>query len=167
MLNDDDYEHQSISAASESNSIQESLDNEDESLAVRENRAVNYLRSMVISVLLVATFIASTGVYISCKRDETSRFQNAFMEAAENVLLAVESSQKLHLNALDALSIDLSSVSRTVNQSWPTFLVPDFAERANSIRALGELPVVMVMPIVNHTYQEYWETFAYENQQWI
>ena len=167
ILNDDDYEHQSISAASESNSIQESLDNEDESLAVRENRAVNYLRSMVISVLLIATFIASTSVYISCKRDETRRFQNAFFEAAENLLLAVESSQKLHLNALDTLSIDLSSVSRSINQSWPSFLIPDFAERADSIRALGNLPIVMVMPIVNHTSQESWETFAYGNQQWV
>jgi len=103
-------------------------------LARKENQAVAYLRVILMMVLLVTATLASVGVYFYTKRDEEDTFTSEFAANAAKILESFHEAVEVKLNAIDTLSVTITSFALATGATFPNITIPDFEYLGASTR---------------------------------
>ena len=135
-------------------------------VALAETQAVSWLRWAVLSVLLIVTALLSAGTYLYTRNQEMHNFETAFADSAQQVMDAFHGAVERNLNAVAALSSDITShaLSSDNNESFPFVTLPDFAVRGSNTRSLTGSHIIHYIPIVREEDRTEWEDYALENR---
>ena len=138
-------------------------------LASEETRAVKRLKLVVLIVLTLSMCVAGWRVHDRTTTTEYENFHSQLDEDANKVLSTLGINHERILEAMDAFSVSMISYAKNTNQSWPFVLIPDFAVRAEKIRALSNAIYINTYPLVDTNQRNEWEEFtaAPQNNAWV
>ncbi len=134
------------------------------SLAWKETRVVNLLRCAVLTLLLVTTVVVSCGVFLYMRNNEREKFETTFHDSALQVIESFHDTLDRSLVALDSMSVQITSVAKATNQSFPFVTVPDFEVRGANFRINSGSPQLLYMPIVADEKRAQWEEYSLANR---
>lgn len=90
-----------------------------DALAGKENRAVSYLRIVVLVFLALASIGFSVLASSLTKSGQTAEFQNAFEGYAIELIQVFHTSMEKSLEALDSLGIAITAHALATNSTFP------------------------------------------------
>ena len=146
---------------------EEPLDDERNTLARTEDKAVRYLRWAVLLVLLVTASIVSTGCLLFMKADQQQDFEVEFEMNAKKILTSFQQTISMKLEAMDALSVDCTCYARSTGAVWPNVTFSDFEIRGANTRILANTGVINYSPVVTDETRSGWEAYAIENRDYF
>jgi hypothetical protein len=131
-----------------------------EDLMVLETRKVKRVKHCLAFFLVACMGFMGWIVYWYASSQEESQFQEQFEEDAKKVLSTLGSNLDRVLEAMDAFSVSLISFARATDQTWPFVVIPDFAVRAEKIRAMSNAVYINTYHMVDVDQREAWELFT-------
>lgn len=165
LLASDDFYGESISSSSEGVSSKKGENEQQpDTFAQRETKALSLLRVMVIVVLVVACVLVSLSTFLHTRDKEEKDFESHYAEYASQILNSFQDQVGLQLTALDSLASDISSVARTTVSEWPAVTVPDFEVRGTKTRSLANVLSLMFLPVVTGETLSAWEEHSVRDQ---
>jgi class 3 adenylate cyclase len=133
-------------------------------LAHKENKVVVWMKGAVAIVLLTTSVLVSTGVFLYTRNDQRGDFKDSFRADADRLLESFYKSVERTLEAVDALSVTITSHALETNSTFPNVSLPDFALRFGNARILSGSPYVEYLPLVTDEtrigYEEYYRKNA-------
>ena len=129
-------------------------------LAERESRAVQRLKFLVFVFLSTCMSAVAYGVYWYMTTSEIEEFRLQFREDATKVLSTLGTNQERIVEAMDAFAVSIISYARVSNQTWPFVVIPDFAVRAEKIRALSNAVYINTYHLVDVDQRDEWQKFT-------
>ena len=158
-------------SVSESNENPPMTQEEREKIADKENRAIFYLRLVVLLVLLASAACVSVAVYRYVEDQETSEFEARFHSDANKILDAFGKSLDDTLGATDAFATKMVSHARNqkklTNVSWPFVTIPDFYIHAAKWSKLSKAFHFTIGVAVAPELKGAWEAYARQNSGWV
>jgi class 3 adenylate cyclase len=133
---------------------------ERETLARRENRVVFRMKMAVILVLLLTSAYVCVGVYFTIRGGEQQNFHDAFLADAGKVVDAFYQGLQNQIEALDALSVAITSHAVESGAPFPNVGLPDFPARFANARVLSGSFMLSWTPLVTDTTRSSWERFS-------
>jgi len=146
-----------------------SLTNGMEVILNKETKVVRHLKLAVIAVLLISVIITGYVVHVYLRNVEQKDFENQFSEDSVKILSTMSRNIDRILEAMDALTVSMVSFARATNQTWPFVVIPDFAVRAEKIRAIAGAVYINTYHSVSAKQRAEWEHFTSipENHEWV
>ena len=92
---------------------------ERKALAEKEARAVNYIRVVAGLVLAMVAGLAMFGVYRFISKDQKEDFEKSFAANDEKLLENFHLSVERQMEALDSLSVSMTSFAAATGEKWP------------------------------------------------
>ena len=167
MGEDSRSEDDEISLHSDDSLVGQDLTVAGDDFASAENRAVKRLRAWSKCALVASAVIVSVAVYSNTRHAQQSQFSQTFHDSADKLMDAYQQKLQQRLQIMDSLAVDMTSLAKTIGDSWPSVTVPDFGERTESTRALIGASAIWWTPLVTSETREQWENYAVQHQQWI
>jgi hypothetical protein len=99
---------------------------EREILGGKENRMVARLRVIVFFVLLVTAVLVSLGVFFYTRGDEEDDFRSEFAANAAKVIGSFHEAVERKLNAIDTMSVMITTFALSTEASFPNVTFPNF-----------------------------------------
>jgi hypothetical protein len=133
---------------------------ERDTLARREDRVVFRMKLAVILVLLLTSAYVCVGVYFTIRDDEVQNFEDAFRADAGKVVGAFYQGLQNQIEALDALSVTITSHAAESGATFPNVGLPDFPARFANARVLSGSFLISWTPLVTDTTRSSWERYS-------
>jgi class 3 adenylate cyclase len=133
-------------------------------LGSRETIVVSRMKSLVVVVLLATTILVSTGVFLYTKNEQLRAFEESFLADANLVLEAFHQSVERSIEAVDALSVSITSHAIETQSTFPNVSLPDVAFRFGNARILSGSPYVEYIAVVTDETRLGFEAFALSQQ---
>jgi class 3 adenylate cyclase len=133
---------------------------ERDTLARREDRVVFRMKLAVILVLLLTSAYVCVGVYFTIRDDEVQNFEDAFRADAGKVVGAFYQGLQNQIEALDALSVTITSHATESGATFPNVGLPDFPARFANARVLSGSFTISWTPLVTDTTRSSWERYS-------
>jgi class 3 adenylate cyclase len=137
---------------------------ERKTLASKENAAVFWVRGAVFLVLLGTAALVSSIVYLYTSNDQTQDFESAFEAHATKILESFYETVERKLEAVDSLSVTITSYAKSTGATFPNVTLPDFEIRASNSRVLSDTAVFNYQPVVTDETRLGWEAYQIENR---
>ena len=138
-----------------------------EEIAAKENRAVFWLRMLVLVVLLASALAVSFVVHRHLSNAEQLEFENQYHSDAQKVLDAVGKSLDDTFGATDAFATKLVSYAEYSGSKWPLVTLPKFGLHASKLLRLSKAFFLGISIEVQPEQRSEWEQYALENTGWI
>jgi hypothetical protein len=129
-------------------SVTNDKENERATLASRETVVVTRMKSLVVVVLLVTTILVSTGVFLYTGFEQLRSFDQTFRADANRVLEAFHQSVERTIEAVDTLSVAVTSHAMETQSTFPNVSLPGFSLLFGNARILSGSPYVAYHPVV-------------------
>jgi hypothetical protein len=142
---------------------EEAAINERNTLGKQESRAIWYLRCLVIVTFVSLAVGTSVTTYIYVRTNEKSQFQTEFDVYADKVIESFNSAIQRKINAVDSLSVAITSHAMSSGSTFPNVTVPHFEYKGSNTRIIGDTIVAMYLPLVTDETREGWEAYSREN----
>lgn len=133
-------------------------------IARKENVAVAKIRAMAFIVLFVTTIIVATRVYLYTRNDQVIDFENGFDADATKVIESFQNSIEGRLEAVDALSVSITSFAHATGATFPNVTIPDFGVRGANSRVMSGSVFLQYLPVVTDENREGWEAYEIANR---
>jgi hypothetical protein len=133
---------------------------ERKTLASKENAAVFWVRGAVFLVLLGTAALVSSIVYLYTRNDQVQDFENAFEAHATKIVESFYETVERKLEAIDALSVTITSYAKSTGATFPNVTLPDFEIRASNSRVLSDSAVFNYQPVVTDETRLAWEAYT-------
>jgi uncharacterized protein YejL (UPF0352 family) len=130
-------------------------------IAAKETREVRQVKCVVLLVVFMSV-LGCLAVFSYSKRLEQSQFEKSFYSDGNKVLESLQSSIERSLVALDNLAMNIITVSRVSNQSFPFVAVPDFGKHVATVAPIVGSHTTSYAPLVRLSERREWENFASE-----
>jgi hypothetical protein len=140
---------------------------ESEQFAVKETKALFWIRLFLFSIVLVSAVCTAVAVYYYTSDAESKEFEERFDNEAAKIFEAVGGSLNLSLGAIDSFIVGLLSYARTTNSTWPYVTLPDYAVRVAKLRAFSKAFSVSQYHFVNGDQREEWEEYSFAHDSWV
>jgi hypothetical protein len=140
---------------------------EREQFAVKETKALFWIRLFLFSVLLVSAVGVAVSVYTYTSGAESKEFEERFDHEATKIFEAVGGSLDLSLGAIDSFVVGLLSYARITNATWPYVTLPDYAVRVSKLRSFSKAFYVSQYHFVNGEQREEWEEYSFAHDSWV
>ena len=154
-----------MDSETERNNAANAEDGSKPAIARGERRAVSRMRIGFLLFFFVVAVVASVTSYILLRNNEKSTFETEYYEHAGRLVLGIQSSQRT--KSIQAFAETITSHARFHNDSWPMVTLPDFEIQAGATAAAADLISMMLIPIVDESNREQWETYSVEHQSWL
>jgi class 3 adenylate cyclase len=138
-----------------------------EEIAKGENKAVFWLRVIVLLVLLTSTIGVAVAVYFYMTDAETDEFETQFNSDAAKVLEEVGKSLDNTLGATDAFVVNMIAYARYSGSEWPLVTMPDFSIQATKLLRLSKAVHMSIYHVVEPDKQAAWQEYANKTHGWI
>jgi hypothetical protein len=140
---------------------------ESEQFAVKETKALFWIRLFLFSVVLMSSVTVAVVVYYHTSGAESKEFEERFDHEATKIFEAVGGSLDLSLGAIDSFIVGLLCYARTTNATWPFVTLPDYAVRVAKLRAFSKAFVVGQYHFVRGDQREEWEEYSFAHDSWV
>ena len=137
---------------------------EQETLGRKENRAVAFLRLVVMALLLGIATLVSLGVYFYSRQDERDDFHYSFSMHATQLSDSFSDAVERKLGALGTLSNTVTSYAEDTSSTFPFVTVSHFAVRGSDVRVLADALIIHWSPMVTEENRREWEEYALNNR---
>jgi class 3 adenylate cyclase len=137
---------------------------ERKTLASKENTAVFWVRCAVFLVLLGTAALVSTIVCLYTKNDQVQDFESAFEAHATRIQESFYETIERKLEAVDALSVTITSYAKSTGATFPNVTLPDFEIRCSNSRVLSDTSVINYQPVVTDETRLGWEAYQIANR---
>lgn len=134
-------------------------------IAVRETKAVSYLRVVVIIVLFLTAAAVSVFIYLYTHQDQVDDFEQAAVAHSLKIIEAFHAAVDVKLGATNALGVAITAFARSQEQGLPFMTVPDFEVHGADSRILADAVLIWYAPLVRHDQRGDWEDFGRQNRQ--
>jgi Adenylate and Guanylate cyclase catalytic domain len=139
-------------------------DRERVTLAARENRAVAWMRGLVFVALLAITTGVSSRVYLYTRNEQIKDFEQAFAADADKLLESFQHSVERRIEAIDSMSVAITSFATATGATFPNVTLPDFGVRCSNSRILSSSVFVQYQPLVSEEQRLGWEAYQIANR---
>jgi class 3 adenylate cyclase len=172
-MRSDDLDSESISSVDGTNEIDginrsnnDDFEKETErkTLAKSENRAVFWLRILVVLVLSTTTALVVTFVYKDMINSQQTSFEAAFESDSLKVLDSFHRSVRRMMESSDSISTFYTSFALSSGSTFPNVTLPDYQLIAANSRIMSETFLFNYYPLVTDENRNGWEAFVLENQ---
>jgi hypothetical protein len=137
-------------------------------LGKRETQAVNFLKIIVMLILLLSAALVSAVVYLYTSGEEKTEFNDSFDDLSQQIIDTVQTNAQNKLEAVGALALLIQAFAITTNQTWPFVTMPFFEEHVVATKSLTDAYGVLLFPIItNDTQRKDWEEYSINNRQWV
>jgi hypothetical protein len=133
-------------------------------LARQENRIVAWTKAVVFVVLLTSTVIVCVSVARYIRADQTKDFELAFAADSAKLLDSFQDSVEQTLEAVDTLSVAITSHALASESVFPNVTLPHFGIRFANSRVLSRAVFIQYHPIVTDETRAGWEAYQLENR---
>jgi hypothetical protein len=123
--NDDSSVAVSVGKGGETTIEQAEAKQERQILGEKENRMVAWLRVIVFVVLLITAVLVSLGVFFYTRGDEEDDFESEFAANAAKVIDAFHEAVDRKLNAIDTMSVMITTLVLSTSLSFPNVTIPN------------------------------------------
>ena len=137
------------------------------SLAKEETKTVRKLRLLVIAVLIIITAVVAVLIYLFVKNNETSEFEDEFEARGNKLVNGFRDDSFQKMQALESLSLSLTTYAVGDNATWPFVTVPKSHEFLSPYLSLANAASIKFFPLVSARQRWEWEAYAQENQGWV
>ena len=139
-----------------------------EVIAQKEDKAVFWIRLVVIMVLVGSTVAVACLVYTFLSTQEQTSFAEQFESDSDKVMESVASNLDLSLSAVDAFAAGLVSYVKATNQTFPFITYPDFGVRAAKLRQISKAMEVGIFPLITDETRPKWEqNWTLDHDEWL
>lgn len=152
------------SAVEADSSPPEPLDDERKTLARKEDKAVKYLRWVVLVLLLATATVVSTGCLLFMKAAQNGAFLDEYEMFAAKILKSFQQTVSLKVQAMEELSVTFTSYARGTGATFPNVTLPDFEIRGTNTRILADAEMITYSPLVTDENREQWEEYVRTNR---
>jgi class 3 adenylate cyclase len=136
-------------------------------LASRETKMVARMECTLFALLLIASTLVSWGVYAYSKSSQERNFEQSFVADATKLLDAFSTAVERQIEAVDALSVAITSHARATRQVFPFVTLPDYGVRFANARTLSGSFMVGYYPIVTDAERFKWEDYVVHKRDTI
>jgi class 3 adenylate cyclase len=133
-------------------------------LARNENRIVAWTKAVVFVVLLVSTVLVCVSVARYIRADQKKDFELAFAADSAKLLDSFQDSIEQTLEAVNALSVSITSHALATGSVFPNVTLPHFGIRFADSRILSHAVFIQYHPIVTDETRAGWEAYQIENR---
>jgi class 3 adenylate cyclase len=133
-------------------------------LARHENRIVAWTKAVVFVVLLTSTVVVCLSVARYIRADQKQDFELAFAADSAKLLDSFQDSIEQTLEAVDTLSVAITSHALASNSVFPNVTLPHFGIRFANSRVLSRAVFIQYHPIVTDETRAGWEAYQLENR---
>jgi class 3 adenylate cyclase len=164
IISFDDGAESVASSAKEHGVADNSTGMERQTLARKEDVAVQWMQGAVFLVLLTTAILVSTSVYIATHNDQINDFEHAFNADATKVIETFNQAIERRLTSIDALSLSITAFARDTGATFPNVTISDFETRCANTRVLSGSPGVHYFPVVTDETRKGWEAYQIANR---
>jgi len=137
-------------------------------IAKSEGDAVFRIRLVVILILILSTASLAFGVYRISRGAEETEFENKYYDDSSKIFEAVSSNLDSTLGAIDSFVVNMVSMAKFSNQSWPFVYTPDYGIRSAKLRSAAKAAYIHQYHLVSAEQRLEWEAFTYlHGDQWV
>jgi hypothetical protein len=154
-------------SANHKSNHQERCETDHESLARRETKAVNLLRTLVLVLLLATTTLTSVRVYLYTSHEEKQDFEVGYQVNAERIIESFHDAVMLRLRAINSMATAITSHALDTKQAFPLVTIPHFEIKGSDLRVQVDAPAIHWMPLVTDENRVAWEDYALANRNQI
>ena len=140
------------------------MEDEERDIVKRETRAVNFLRALLLLLLLAIATFSSLAIYQYTSDEEKDKFEIDFQQSADRIIFSFQDGIERRLGAVNAMANIITSHAHHSNESFPFVTVPNFVTRGSDIRIQADAMVIHYMPLVTDDNREEWERYAMDNR---
>ncbi|CAB9498281.1 Receptor-type guanylate cyclase gcy [Seminavis robusta] len=127
----------------------------------KENQRVQWIRRLILLVLIAATVGVCALVYFYSRGDEIQDFERHYADYANKLLESVHSSLKLRLGALDMYSIDVTAYAQAVNATFPMVTIPSFSVKTAAARVQSSSVIIGYFPVIwDDRERDQWQDYC-------
>ena len=109
-----------------------------DAIAKKEDTAVNYLRLVVLFVLVSAAVGVSLAVYFYLHHAEQSTFEDQFESDASKIFAAIGTTLDNTLGPADALIVNVLAYAKATNQTMPFVTLPSYGLQAAKLLRIAK-----------------------------
>jgi class 3 adenylate cyclase len=153
-----------VAGINRSNVDDDEREMERKTLAKNENRAVFWLRIIVVLVLLTTTAMVLTFVYKDMSSSQQESFEAAFESDSLKVLDSFHRSVRRMMESSDSISTFYTSYALSSGSTFPNVTLPDYQLITSNSRIMSDTVLFNYYPLVTEENRNGWEAFVLENQ---
>ena len=133
----------------------------------RSIRAINVLRCLMITFLIVTTSLMCSGIYMYANQKQHELFCNNYQHGSIKIMKTFHTHIQTSLMSLETLSKTIISHAQSHNLTFPFVTVPNFELHGVNVRILSKSHVIHYMPLIYDSNREEWEEYALNHRAHI
>jgi nitrate reductase NapE component len=137
------------------------------SIAVKESKAVRWIRFLAIAVVVFSTLGVALAVYYYMTNTEKETFQYRFKADSYKILESIGSTFDRTLGSIDSFAVGLVSTAKQSNQSFPFVVMSDFAVKSSKILTLSKGVLFTFFDYVTEEQRPLWNNYSVTHDGWI
>jgi hypothetical protein len=161
-LHSDDPDEANVAVANK-----ERNDGQESRIAVKETKAVRYIRAFAIAVIVLCTLGVAFAVFYYMTNSENATFRYRFKSDSYKILESIGSTFDRSLGSVDSFCVNMVSTAREANRTWPYVTVSDFAVKSSKILTLSKGILFASYHFVTHQQRPYWGRYSINNDGWV
>jgi hypothetical protein len=132
-------------------------------IGTKETKDVVCLRFVVFLVLFASVVSVGVTVFLTIRKEERSKFEEAYDSEVSKVFTSITTSLKTLVGSLDMFASIVVSHARDSNSTWPFVTIPDFPIRVSKQLSSGVGVALTMSVIVQPKNRLEWEEYALNN----
>ena len=131
-----------------------------DAIAKKEDTAVNYLRLVVLFVLVAAAVGVSLAVYFYLHHAEQASFEDQFESDASKIFAAIGTTLDNTLGPADALIVNVLAYAKATNQTLPFVTLPSYGLQAAKLLRIAKSFQIQWSVYVQPEELDAWRDYA-------
>lgn len=140
---------------------------ENTAIAVKETRAVNFLRIAAVTVLVSVAAVVCSLVFITFRDAEHETFKTEFSFLASRIIDSIALNAQQRLGALESFSTTITSFANATDASFPFVTIPDFEVRASYTQNVSQTIALLTMYFVADEDRDVYENYTVAKSDWM
>lgn len=132
-----------------------------------ENKAVFWLRMLLIVALLCSGIIVAVLIHMYTSSEEEGSFESQFESDAQKLFESIGTNFDLTMGAADAFMFRIISQAKSTGSVWPYVTIPDLAVQAAKLISQTDSIYFAFYPLITGAQRKEWENFTRHNDGWV
>jgi hypothetical protein len=137
------------------------------SIAVKESKAVRWIRAIATAVVLFSTLGVCLSVFFYMTNSEKDTFESRFHSDSYKVLESIGSTFDRSMGSVDSFAVNMVSSAMESNQTWPFVTIANFPVKSSKILSLSKGMLFSMYHYVKDEERPLWNTYAISNDNWV
>jgi hypothetical protein len=139
----------------------------EERIAAKESKAVQWIRAVAITVIVLSTVGVAMAVFYYMTDVEQTTFRNRFKSDSHKILESIGSTLDRSLGSVDAYTVSLVSLAKQSDQNWPFVTMSNFPVQSSKILSLSKGVWFVNYHYLPHEKRQRWKNYTMSNNGWV